>query len=293
MNDADRWQELERIFHEALTLPPDERQEYLRVACEHDQELRDRVDSLLRQDADTSISSVDGHRIGPYKVLSKLGSGGMGEVYLAQDTRLGRQVALKVLPPRFASDPERRNRFLRETKVAATFNHPNIVAVYDVGTEGSIDYLVMEYVRGKSLDQVIPPDGLKIKRALAYAIQIAEALQRAHAAGIIHRDLKPANVLITEDGVAKVLDFGIAKHIDGIAPLTTETQEGAIVGTAAYMSPEQAEGKHLDARSDIFSFGSVLYEMLTGRRAFDRESTASTLAAVLNDHPSQAECAHR
>jgi eukaryotic-like serine/threonine-protein kinase len=295
MDDATRWKELERVFHAALTLAPGEREKYLRAACESDQELRARVDSLLRHDTATATDELssawtktDGPRIGPYKVLAKLGSGGMGEVYLAQDTRLDRKVAVKVLPARFATDQERKNRFLRETKVTATFNHPNIVAVYDVGTEGSIDYLVMEYVPGKSLDQVIPSDGLKIKRALTLAVQIADALDRAHAAGIIHRDLKPANVIIAESGVAKVLDFGIAKHFGASSPVTMETQDGAILGTAAYMSPEQAQGKPVDARSDIFSFGSMLYEMLTGRRAFHRESAASTLSAVLNDNPPEA-----
>jgi eukaryotic-like serine/threonine-protein kinase len=294
MRDDARWNRIEEIFHEALALEPHDRAEYVQTACGHDDGLRERVESLLAQDK--SLAALDDAvaaraRIGPYQLVRKLGAGGMGEVYLAQDTRLGRQVAVKILPREFSSDAERRRRFLREAKAASALNHPNVVTVHDFGSEGEIDYLVMEYIKGKPLDRIIPHNGLKTREALDYAIQIAHAVAYAHAAGILHRDLKPANVIVTDGGAAKVLDFGLAKVLTSDATRTMDTRDGVILGTAAYMSPEQAEGKRVDARSDIFSFGSMLYEMVTGRRPFHRESVASTIAAIVHDEPELANVA--
>jgi serine/threonine-protein kinase len=224
-----------------------------------------------------------------YEMLQKLGEGGMGVVYKARDTHLDRFVAIKVLPPERVADPERKRRFVQEAKAASALNHPNIITIHDIASEGGRDFIVMEYVPGKTLDQLIGRKGLKLDETLNYSIQIADALAKAHAAGIVHRDLKPANVMVTQDGLVKVLDFGLAKLTEPIGPeaetVTARTAEGAIVGTVAYMSPEQAEGKPVEARSDIFAFGTVLYEMVSGRRAFHRESGISTLAAIVRDEP--------
>ncbi|MFL6352559.1 MAG: protein kinase domain-containing protein [Bryobacteraceae bacterium] len=294
MRDDARWNRIEEIFHEALALELHDRAEYVQTACGHDDGLRERVESLLAQDK--SLAALDGavaarDRIGPYQLVRKLGTGGMGEVYLAQDTRLGRQVAVKILPREFSSDAERRRRFLREAKAASALNHPSIVTVHDFGSEGDIDYLVMEYIAGKPLDRIIPQKGLKAREALQYGIQIADAVSYAHAAGILHRDLKPANVVVTDSGIAKVLDFGLAKVLSADVTRTLDTRDGMILGTAAYMSPEQAEGKPLDARSDVFSVGSMLYEMVTGGRPFHRDSVPSTIAAIVHDEPPPASVA--
>jgi serine/threonine protein kinase len=237
-----------------------------------------------------------GTRVGAYQILAPLGAGGMGEVYRARDTRLGREVAIKFLGPRFVTRPEASQRLLEEARAASALNHPNIVALYDICSENGNDFLVMELVRGKTLDHLIGNRGLAVTTALKHAIPIADALSRAHAAGILHRDLKPSNIMITQDGVPKILDFGLAQLTKPQTASDEDTTElltdqsanlhhDAIAGTAGYMSPEQAEGKKLDARSDIFSFGALLYEMITGRRAFRGESTASTLAAVLRQEP--------
>jgi len=217
----------------------------------------------------------------------------MGEVYKARDTRLNRFVAMKVLPADMSTDPERRRRFVHEAQAASALNHPNIITIYDIVSDGDIQYLVMEYVAGKTLLELIPQDGLRVPQVIQYAAQMAEALSAAHTAGIIHRDLKPANVMVTGSGLVKLLDFGLAKLIDRPvvdytgatatrieAPLTVD---GSMMGTVNYMSPEQAEGRKLDARSDIFSFGAVLYEMVTGQSAFRGNSAVSTLSAVLRD----------
>jgi serine/threonine protein kinase len=209
---------------------------------------------------------------------------------------LDRFVALKTLPPERLADLERKRRSVQEAKAASALNHPNIVHIYDVAETDGIHYISMEYVPGKTLDQLIGRKGLPLNEALKYALQIADALAQAHSAGIIHRDLKPSNVIVTQNGLVKVLDFGLAKltevdadQSDETALLTErdapKTEEGAIVGTVAYMSPEQAEGKKVDTRSDIFSFGSLLYEMVTGAQAFHGESRLSTLSAILKDDP--------
>jgi serine/threonine protein kinase len=238
-----------------------------------------------------------GRTLGHYRIESKLGEGGMGVVYRAFDTHLDRAVAIKILRPEVTVSLERKRRFVQEAKAASALNHPNIIHFYDIDNSGGTDFIAMEFVAGKTLDQLIGRRGLPLKDALKYAIQIADGLARAHSAGIVHRDLKPANIIVGEDGRLKLLDFGLAKLTETIAgdpedatatltaADTPQTEEGSIVGTVAYMSPEQAEGKPVDARSDIFSFGSVLYEMVTGRRAFECPTKLSTLSAVVNKEP--------
>jgi len=239
---------------------------------------------------------VIGQTLAHYEIIDKLGEGGMGVVYKARDTHLDRFVAIKVLPAEKVSNPERKRRFVQEAKSASALNHPNIVHIYDIDQQDGMDYIAMEYVAGKTLDLLIPRHGLRVNEVLKYAVQMADALARAHGAGIIHRDLKPGNIMISDEGAAKVLDFGLAKLADSSSKtgddatrtLRPQTEEGVIVGTASYMSPEQAEGKQVDARSDIFSFGAVLYEMVTGQRAFQGDSSMSTIAAILNKEPKAA-----
>ena len=244
------------------------------------------------------MSLIPGSKLGSYEVLSLLGAGGMGEVYRARDTRLGRLVAIKVLPAERMADENRRRRFVQEARAASALNHPNIVTIHEIESADGIDFIVMEYVPGKTLDTVIPRQGMKLSEVLRIAIPIADAVARAHAAGIVHRDLKPANVMVGSDGAVKVVDFGLAKLVAqeeaGSPENETRTEDGdagrlsrpgTVAGTAGYMSPEQAAGKKVDGRSDIFSFGAVLYEMVTGRRAFAGNSTAETLAALMHEHP--------
>ena len=238
-----------------------------------------------------------GAKLGPYEILSPLGAGGMGEVYRARDPRLDRVVAIKVLPAEWMAHEERRRRFVQEARAASALNHPNIVTIYEIESAEGNDFIVMEYVDGKSLDRLIPRQGMPLAEVLRIAIPIADALARAHGRGIVHRDLKPANVVVGSDGVAKLLDFGLAKLVipqeageddntatqdRGVLPLS---RPGTVAGTVGYMSPEQASGRAVDARTDVFSFGAVLYEMVTGRRAFAGDSSADTLAAILRDHP--------
>jgi serine/threonine protein kinase/Tol biopolymer transport system component len=238
-----------------------------------------------------------GRTISHYAFEEKLGEGGMGVVYKARDTRLDRFAALKVLPQDKVADPERKRRFVQEAKAASALNHPNIITIYDIDRAEGVDFIAMEYVEGRSLDRLIPRNGLRLAEVLKYGIQIADALARAHAAGIIHRDIKPGNIMVTPDGRVKVLDFGLAKLAEVItddsqAPTATmkaddapSTGEGIILGTVAYMSPEQAQSLKLDARSDVFSFGATLYEMVTGRRAFTGATKISTLSAILHKEP--------
>ncbi|HXM42625.1 MAG TPA: protein kinase [Bryobacteraceae bacterium] len=231
-----------------------------------------------------------GVRIGPYEILSLLGTGGMGEVYKARDTGLNRIVALKTLPAEKIADAGRKGRFLQEAQAAASLNHPNIVTIYGISEESGVYFIAMEYVAGTTLEQMNGRGALPVKDATKYASDIADALAAAHAAGIVHRDLKPANVIVTQGGRAKLLDFGLAQFIEPVAApegetATMRTLPGTIVGTAAYMSPEQAEGRTVDARSDVFSFGLVLYEMLCGQRAFQGGSWIATLAAILQEEP--------
>jgi serine/threonine protein kinase len=239
------------------------------------------------------MSISGGTKFGPYEILEPLGAGGMGEVYKARDTRLDRTVAIKVLPAQFAAHPEARQRLEREARAVSSLNHPNICALYDVGQQGETDYLVLEYLEGETLAARLKKGPLPLDAALRYAIEITGALARAHRTGVVHRDLKPGNVMLTRSG-AKLLDFGLAKvkeaakASDGeaTAALTRDlTSPGTILGTFQYMAPEQLEGKDADPRSDIFSFGAVLYEMLTGRKAFEAKSQASLIAAILTTQP--------
>jgi eukaryotic-like serine/threonine-protein kinase len=243
---------------------------------------------------------VIGSVIGPYRVVEKIGAGGMGEVYLATDTNLGRQVAIKVLPSAVAADAERLARFDREARTLAAINHPNIAAIYGVERAAHSTALVMELVDGPTLADRIAQGPLPLDEALPIAQQIAEALEAAHDQGIVHRDLKPANIKLRPDGVVKVLDFGLAKTVESVvvpsgsgagrsrSPTITSpamTQAGMLLGTAAYMSPEQAHGRTVDKRADIWAFGCVLFEMVTGRRAFGGEDITETLAAIVKDQP--------
>ncbi len=228
-----------------------------------------------------------GKTISHHSIVEKLGEGGMGVVYKARDTHLDRYVAIKVLPAEKVADPDRKRRFVHEAKAASALNHPNIIHVYDIDQAEGTDFISMEYVDGRTLDKLIPPNGMPPSETVKYAVQIADALAAAHTAGIVHRDLKPANVMVTEKGLIKVLDFGLAKlsPLTGIENAQTVTVAGTISGTLSYMSPEQAEGRPVDGRSDIFSLGAMLYEMASGIRAFERDSGISTLAAVLREQP--------
>jgi serine/threonine protein kinase len=236
-----------------------------------------------------------GQRIGPYEIVAMLGQGGMGQVYRARDRKLDRDIALKVLPEGFAADADRLMRFTREAKTLASLNHPHIAHVYDAGREGSTAYIAMEFVDGEDLSERIARGAVPLSEALPVARQMADALAAAHDAGIVHRDLKPANIKVRDDGTVKVLDFGLAKGTagdasssgDSAATMTSPamTAMGVILGTASYMSPEQAKGKPLDRRADVWAFGVVFYEMLTGTFLFGREDVTDTLAAVLTYEP--------
>ena len=240
---------------------------------------------------------MTGTTVGHYELLEKIGEGGMGVVYRARDLVLNRFVAMKLLPQGAGLDEDRKRRFLQEAQAASALNHPHIVTIYEIGMAPPQEFIAMELVQGQALDAIIGPNGLPVRQALDYALQIADALAVAHAAGIVHRDIKPANVIVTSAGMAKVLDFGLAKLVDATPAAGADatrtiaigssprTIEGSIVGTVSYMSPEQAEGKRVDHRSDIFAFGTLLYEMLTGKRAFAGDSAVSTLAAILRSEP--------
>jgi serine/threonine protein kinase len=313
MNPEHRQQATE-LFDAALKLEPNERAAFLKQACGNDEKLRKQVESLLdsydNAEAVTpaleiaarvlSRSSIlaPGQIVGHYRILSSLGEGGMGEVYRAHDIKLKRDVALKVLPETFAGDPERLARFQREAHILASLNHPNIASIYDFENYGELRFLVLEFVEGETLAERIRRGPIPIKKALQLAKQIAEALEAAHDRGIIHRDLKPSNICITSQDTVKVLDFGIAKAIQaapsGQSPVqnlsstplpTSVTAGGMIIGTAGYMSPEQAKGQKADRSADVWAFGCVLFEMLTVRRAFDGESITEILAAVLTAEP--------
>src|SRR5215472_236829 len=236
-----------------------------------------------------------GARLGPYEIVSPLGAGGMGEVYRARDGKLNRDVAIKILPAAFATDADRLARFRREAQVLAALNHPHVAAIYGLQESSGVEALVLELVEGETLIDRIARGPLPPEEALEIARQIAQALEAAHERGIVHRDLKPANVKLTPEGRVKVLDFGLAKALsadESSADLSTSptitaqsTKAGVIIGTAAYMSPEQARGKAVDKRADIWAFGALLYEMLTGRRCFQGETVSDTLAAVLMRDP--------
>src|SRR6516164_8808992 len=240
------------------------------------------------------MSILVGQQFGSYEITALLGKGGMGEVYRARDTRLKREVAIKTLPDEFSRDPERLARFQREAEALAALNHPNIAHVYGLEESASIRCIVMELVEGETLQQRLTRGAIPVDEALQIAKQIAEALEAAHERGIIHRDLKPGNIMLTADGKVKVLDFGLAKALQEQQPsnlsnsptmLSAASMPGLILGTAAYMSPEQARGQNADHRSDVFSFGCVLYETLCGSQAFQGQTVSDILAAVLRIHP--------
>jgi Tol biopolymer transport system component len=299
----ERWRQVERIFHEAAALSDGERAAFLNCECASDPALREEVESLLAVEAGNFLKQPaaeiaaqamftvepvkPGNRIGPYEIVSLLGSGGMGQVYQARDTRLNRTVALKVLPAYSSGDAAQRNRLLKEARAASALNHPNVVTLHDIVHEDGRDALVLEYVAGQSLRQRIRQEVLPLKDVLNYAIQIADALAAAHAAGIIHRDIKPGNIMINDGGMIKVLDFGLAKQT-AFGPLddtASMTAEGVIAGTIAYMSPEQARGEEVDARSDLYSFGVVLYEMATGKLPFPGSTSAVIFEGILSKAP--------
>src|SRR6202451_1057594 len=234
-----------------------------------------------------------GHRVGHYRVLEKIGAGGMGEVFRAHDERLGRDVALKLIRPASSDNPDHLRRFEQEARAAAALNHPNILAIYDVGFDGSVPYIVSELLEGKNLRQRLTEGPLPVREAEDYALQIALGLTAAHERLIVHRDLKPENLFRTVDGRVKILDFGVAKlqtpadDERSMESMTTVTKHGAVIGTVAYMSPEQLRGKPVDHRSDIFSFGAILYEMMSGCRAFRGETEVDTMTAVLREEPAR------
>jgi serine/threonine protein kinase/Tol biopolymer transport system component len=292
---------VEEVYHAALARPPNERGTFLKHACGGDEGLLGEVKSLLGYEeearrlleepvaeaATQKLAAVRGARLGPYEVLGLLGAGGMGEVYRARDTRLGRDVAVKVLPEHVAHDPEALGRFAQETRALASLNHPHICALYDVGREGGIDFAVTELLEGETLRERLSRGALSPTKAIELTVQTCHGLAAAHAKGIVHRDLKPENLFLTREGL-KILDFGLAKRttgIEGAEATTPRTRSGLLLGTVGYLSPEQARGEPADARSDVFAVGVVLYEMLSGRRAFKRDTHAETLTAILKEDP--------
>jgi Tol biopolymer transport system component len=304
----ERMREIERLFHEARATTPAEREAFLARACADDLSLRREVESLLAQPPGGMIDAplgalvaglaaappprlAPGSTVGPYLIERLIGVGGMGEVYRARDMTLSRDVALKILPQHFTADPERLARFEREARVLAALNHPNIGAIYGLESAGEVRALVLELVEGDTLADRIERGPLPARDALTIARQVVDALDAAHEKGIVHRDLKPANIKVTPDAVVKVLDFGLAKATgEWQSPTLTlgSTQEGTILGTVAYMSPEQARGQAVDKRTDIWAFGSVLYEMLAGAAPFPGETMSDTLAAILGREPDWA-----
>ena len=297
----ERWQEVKKVLAGALERAPGERHAYLDHACA-EPDLRREVESLiaaheqartnfLAQPAMQTKELAIGSRLGPYEILARIGAGGMGDVYRAGDSRLGRSVAIKVLPPGFVDDPGRLARFQHEARMLASLNHPNIVTIHSIEETGGVHFLTMELVEGQPLHGLIPKGGLPVERILDFAAGITEALAAAHEKGIVHRDLKPANVMVTSEGRVKVLDFGLAKDIreanssDATLAPDEYTKVGVIVGTPAYMSPEQVEGRMIDHRTDIFSLGTLLYEMATGQKPFQGRSSAELASAILRDTP--------
>ena len=306
---AARWQRLQDIVQAALDRPAEERGAFIAAACGGDDDLRREAASLLERESradgflDNPLDAlaaaeqsrapalVSGQTIAHYRIVTAIGAGGMGEISLAHDTRLDRQVALKILPTELAVDASRRSRFAREAKAVAALNHPNIVTVHAVEEAGGLHFITMELVKGRTLAERLPQTGFPLGSFFDIAIPLADAIGAAHQQGITHRDLKPANVMLTDEGRVKVLDFGLAKvqpdvwNRDARLATRSVTGDGHIVGTPAYMSPEQAEGKTVDARSDIFSLGIVFYEMLTGERPFGGDSVTLVLSSIVKDTP--------
>ncbi len=302
------WRQTEELFHAALEQSPETRRTFLDEACGGDAELRRQVELLVSKDeqagaflekpalADavemlSAAGSLAGKQYGPYSILSLLGAGGMGEVYRAHDSKLGRDVAIKVLPEAFATNADRMARFEREARVLASLNHPNIASIYGLEESGTVRALVMELVHGQTLAERIATGPIQVGEMLVVARQISEAVAYAHERGIIHRDLKPANIMITESGLVKVLDFGLAKLADakeaafGDTVAFPRTETGTIIGTSGYMSPEQVRELPLDHRTDLFSLGAILYEMATRERAFTGGSPIAVADTILHGQP--------
>jgi serine/threonine protein kinase/tetratricopeptide (TPR) repeat protein len=299
---GERWQEIRTVLEAALPMDSEKRRAYLDQACASDQSLRREVESLLAADRQAQTGFLEspplarklekGTRLGDYEIQSLLGAGGMGEVYRARDLRLRREVAVKVLPAVVSSDPERLRRFEQEATAAAALNHPNILAIYQMGTHGGAPYLVSELLEGETLREQMSRGRVAPRRAIDYGVQTAHGLAAAHQKGIVHRDLKPENLFLTQDGRIKILDFGLAKltqaHPGSEASAPTmdgKTEPGLVMGTVGYMSPEQVRGQAVDSRADIFAIGAILYEMLTGKRAFQKPTSPETMSAILNEDP--------
>jgi serine/threonine-protein kinase len=309
--DPHRWRQIDTVFQNALKSDPDLRSVLLDEACAEDAELRDEVQTLLiahelADCLDTTALELaaalepdplrleQGQTLGPYLIMDHIATGGMGTMYLAEDPKLDRKIALKVLTADFASDQERILRFRQEARAASGLNHPNIITIYDIGEETGTHYIAMEFVEGYTVRQHLAVRNLTTNEALDIAIQAAGALEAAHQAGIVHRDIKPENIMIRPDGYVKVLDFGLAKLSESESPDSSgrtarreavDTEPGMVMGTARYMSPEQARGKRLDGRTDVFSLGVVLYEMITGEPPFKGDTAIDAVAAVLNADP--------
>ncbi len=298
----ERWQQIRDVLAKALEVAPGERSAFLNRACSSDQSLRHEVETLLASSDDVRSSFLQspaprvtlaaGTKLGEYEVKSLVGSGGMGEVYRARDSRLGRDVAIKVLPSLLSSDSDRLRRFEQEARAAAALNHPNILAVHQMGTHEGAPYLVSELLEGETLREQIKLGRMPVRKAIDCAVQIARGLAAAHEKGIVHRDLKPENLFVTKDGRVKILDFGLAKLIQpqsgsehDAATLTEGTEPGVVMGTVGYMAPEQVRGQSTDHRADIFAFGAILYEMLAGKRAFQKPTSPETMTAILNEDP--------
>ena len=296
----DRWYKIEQLFHAALQRKPEDRANFLNQSCGGDSALYDDVKALLTshenddgvfEESPSALAAemfADriGETIGPYEVLSELGSGAMGVVYLAQDVRLGRKIALKLLPSQFTNDKDRLRRFQQEARAASALNHPNILTVYEVEQRDRLHYIATEFVDGVTLRQHMQARQMSLDEVLDIAVQVASALQAAHAAGIAHRDIKPENIMIRADGYIKVLDFGLAKLTENeLSPASAETNPGVVMGTPRYMSPEQARGLDVDLRTDIFSLGTVIYELVTGKLPFEGQTTSDVIAALIKDEP--------
>jgi Tol biopolymer transport system component len=308
---TDRWQQIKEIFHSALEREPAERSAYLARVCAGDESLRKEVESLIAAHekdgsfidspayevaADLVAGGQDelskGQTFGHYEILSQLGKGGMGEVYLAEDRRLGRKVAVKLLPTAFTKDQGRLRRFEQEARAASALNHPSILTIYEIGETDGLHFISTEFIEGETLRETLVRRAMKINEVLSVAEQVASALAAAHKAGIVHRDIKPENIMVREDGIAKVLDFGLAKLAkqqttspDATTRALVKTDAGVVMGTSVYMSPEQARGLEVDARTDIWSLGVVLYEMLAGQAPFKGQTTSDVIAAVLEREP--------
>src|SRR5262249_18886425 len=319
----ERWKRLDALFHDALELQGEARSAHLAKVCGDDGHMREEVERLLAAHeregsfidspifAETSgttdddrIESPIGLHIGPYRIISELGRGGMGEVYRALDTRLGREVAIKLLPVAFSTDQDRLRRFEQEACAAGRLNHPNVLTIYDIGAHENAPYIVSELLLGETMRERLREGAPPLRRAFDYALQIARGLQAAHEKGIVHRDLKPENLFVTKDGRVKILDFGLAKlkpspvgmppEIDTNALTEARgTAPGVVMGTVGYMAPEQVRAEEVDHRADIFAFGVILYEMLYGRRAFQGNSAVEVMNAILKEDPPENSEAER